>query len=368
MIRKLLFNPGPATTTQSVKEAMVVPDICPRESEFGQLLEGIQRDLVRVVHGDDTHACVLFTASGTGGLEAAITSAVPKGKKLLVVENGAYGTRMHEIALTYGIETVRYTLSYGDYPKVEEIASLLEAHTEVSHLAVVHHETTTGMLNPVEEICRVAHARGVEVIVDAMSSYAGIPIDIRQWKAEYLVSSSNKCIQGMPGLVFVIFKKDLLEKIRGNKRSYYLDIYSQYVGFNKSGQMQFTPPVQVAYALRQAIDEYVAETEAGRWARYSSNWERLYKGLESMGFSFLLPFEQQSRILLAVKDPADPRFDFNDMHDYLFARDITIYPRKGAKESTFRLSVLGDLHEADIRHFLAEMEGYLRLRNLKVVG
>ena len=283
--RKILLNPGPATTTESVKQAMVVEDICPREKEFGKLLDTIKEDLVKVVHGGDDYIAAIFTASGTGGLEAAITSAVPKGKKILVVDNGAYGARMANIASTFGIEVVLYKLAYGDYPDVNHIDKLLKENKDVSHLAIVHHETTTGMLNPVQEICDVSRKYGVEVIVDCMSSYAGIPIDIKKWDAGYLISSSNKCIQGMPGMVFVIFKKQLLDQIKNHKRSFYFDLYSQYVGFEKTGQMQFTPPVQVAYALRQAIDEYFDEGESNRWNRYEENWMTLCAGLKKLRLS-----------------------------------------------------------------------------------
>lgn len=357
--RKILLNPGPATTTDSVKQAMVVEDICPREKDFGRLLDTIKEDLVKVVHGEEDYIAALFTASGTGGLEAAITSAVSKGKKILVVDNGAYGARMANIATTFGIEMVLYKLAYGDYPDVNHIEKLLKENQEVSHLAVVHHETTTGMLNPVQEICDAAKKYNVEVIVDCMSSYAGIPIDIKKWDAGYLISSSNKCIQGMPGMVFVIFKRTLLPSLKNQKRSFYFDLFSQYVGFEKTGQMQFTPPVQVAYALRQAIDEYFAEGEVNRWKRYQENWQTLYVGLKNLGFEFLLPDKYQSKILLAIIEPADPRYNFDTMHDYLYQQGYTIYPGKGAKEATFRLSVLGDLYKKDIQNFLAALKNYL---------
>ena len=357
--RKILLNPGPATTTDSVKNAMVVEDICPREKDFGQLLDRIKDDLVRVVHGENDYLATLFTASGTGGLEAAITSAVPKGKKLLVVDNGAYGARMANIAKTFGIEVVHYKLEYGDYPDLAAIDDLLRKNPETSHLALVHHETTTGMLNPVQEICDLSRRYNVEVIVDCMSSYAGIPIDIKKWDTGFLISSSNKCIQGMPGLVFVIFKKSLLPAIQNQKRSFYFDLYSQYTGFQKTGQMQYTPPVQVAYALRQAIDEYFAEGEMNRWKRYRESWETLCSGLKQLGFQFLLPRQYESQILLAIIEPNHPAYNFDSMHDYLYQRGFTVYPGKGAKEATFRLSILGDLSKTDIEAFLKELKGYL---------
>jgi 2-aminoethylphosphonate aminotransferase len=299
-------------------------------------------------------------------LEAAIASAVPDQGKLLVVENGAYGRRMHEIATTYNILNTLYRLEYGDYPNLAEIESHLKQDPTITHLAVVHHETTTGMLNPVEEICKIAHSFNVEVIVDAISSYAGIPIDLRKWGAGYLVSSSNKCIQGMPGLSFVIFRKDLLPKSPYKRRSFYFDLYQQYHGFNNSRQMPFTPPVQVVYALKQAIDEYFRETEIGRWTRYQSNWEVLYNGLAQLNFKFLVPLAQQSKILLAVIDPEDPRYSFEDMHDYLYRYGFTIYPGKGAKNDTFRLAIIGDLYKSDIEDFLETLKNYIGLRGLKI--
>ena len=364
--RKILLNPGPGTTTDSVKAAMYVEDICPREKEFCQVLADIQSDLVRIVHGPNEYVCALFAASGTGGLEAAITSAVPEEKALLVVENGAYGTRMTKIAERFSIPVVRYALPFGDYPDIERIEDLLRSNNHISHLAIVHHETTTGMLNPVKDVCQLARKYGVEIIVDCMSSYAGIPIDLRDWNADYLVSSSNKCIQGIPGLVFVIFRIDHLERLKQTSRSFYFNIYEQHVGCQSSGQMQFTPPVQVVYALRQAIKEYFAETEQGRWERYRNNFDRLYTGLSELGFEFLLPPEQESKILLAIKEPPDPSYQFEAMHDYLYERGFTIYPGKGAKEATFRLSILGDLHIQDIDDFLKCLADYLKASGIKM--
>ncbi|MDR0982139.1 MAG: 2-aminoethylphosphonate--pyruvate transaminase [Culturomica sp.] len=363
--RKILLNPGPATTSDEVKFAMLVPDICPREEEFGAIMNTIKEDLPKVVNAGDEYTSVMFTASGTGGVEAVITSAIPAGGKILVVENGAYGTRMAEIAETYKIPTVRYRLAYGDFPDVATIKRYLDEDATITHVGIIDHETTTGMRNPVQEVCDTAHALGREVIVDCMSSFAGLPIDLQRWQADYIVSSSNKCIQGMPGLVFVIFKKSALNALKENKhgRSFYFDIYSQYDGFRNTGQMPFTPPVQVVYALRKALDLFFEETAEGRIRRYRRNYEVLKEGLSSFGFRFLLEDRYQSGLLIAVCEPANEDYDFNSMHDFFYARGYTIYPGKGAKELTFRLSVLGDLYEADIRSFLKEMSAYLSTLN-----
>lgn len=360
MKRNILLNPGPATTSDTVKQAMVVPDICPREVEFGQLMDSIRKDLVKIVHGGDDYVAVLFTASGTGGVEAALTSAIPIGKKVLIVDNGAYGTRMVKIAKTFHIDVVEYKIPYGDYPVVGDIKKLIDQNPGISHIAMVHHETTTGMLNPVKEISKMAHEMGVEMVVDTVSSYAGMPINVKDYNLEFIVSTSNKCIQGMPGISFVIVKKDALKKLEPNRRSFYLDVLAQHQCFEQTLQTQFTPPVQVVYALRQAIDEYFKETEAGRDKRYRENWKLLYDGVMKIGFKPLLPIEQESQILTAYLEPSDSGYSFEKMHDYLYERGFTIYPGKGAKKDTFRLSILGDLYKDDILNFLKVLEAYVK--------
>lgn len=365
--RNILLNPGPGTTSDAVKMAMLVPDICPREEEFCRVMESIKLDLPKVVNGGDDYTSVLFTASGTGGVEAALTSAVPADGKLLIIENGAYGTRQCHIAEYYRIPYVSYKMAYGDYPDLGEVERYLKSDPAITHVSMVHHETTTGMLNPVGGICRLSHAYGKEVIVDTVSSFAGVHIDLQEWQAEYIVSSSNKCIQGMPGLSFVIFKKSLLEQIKGRGRSHYFDIYAQYSGFRHTGQMQFTPPVQVVYALRKAIDLFFEETAGGRIRRYRENYETLYNGLKSLGFRFLLPDEYQSGILIAVNEPCNPEYSFQEMHDYMYERGFTIYPGKGAKEATFRLAVLGDLYKEDIESTLRTLGEYLREAHIEPI-
>lgn len=362
--RNVLLNPGPGTTNDTVKQALIVSDICPREKDFCELMDSVKNDIPKVVNAGDDYTCVLFTSSGTGGVEAAITSAVPKNGKILIVENGAYGTRMRNIAERYLIDFISYSLSYGDFPDITEIEFILKSNKDITHLAVVDHETTTGMRNPVDDICNLAHQYNVEVIVDCMSSFAGLYIDIEKWKAEYIISSSNKCIQGMPGLAFVIFKKNLLDKNKTNARSYYFDLYAQYSGFQNTGQMQFTPPVQIVYALRKALDNFFEEKAEKRINRYRNNYEVLYTGLKQYGFEFLLPDKYQSGILLAVKEPLNHEYNFNIMHDFFYKNGFTIYPGKGAKEATFRLSVLGDLYVDDINSFLNFMGLYLKEYNM----
>lgn len=359
--RKILLNPGPATTADEVKFAMVVPDICPREREFCDIMQGIKEDLPKVVNGGEDYTSVLFASSGTGGIEAAVTSAIPADGKILVIDNGAYGARMAAIPDAFRIPNVKYRLAYGDYPDLGVIEQYLKDDPAITHIGIIDHETTTGMRNPVQGICDLARRYGKQTIVDCMSSFAGLPIDLQKWQADYIVSSSNKCIQGMAGLSFVIFKKSLLPELKANRnlRSFYFDIYSQFDGFQSTGQMSFTPPVQVVYALRKAMDMFFEETAEGRISRYRRNYEILRDGLLGLGFGLLLDEEYQSGLLVAVKEPDDPAYGFDTLHDYMYARGYTIYPGKGAKERTFRLSVLGDLYEGDIRGFMGELKNFL---------
>jgi 2-aminoethylphosphonate-pyruvate transaminase len=357
--RNILLNPGPATTSDEVKKAMVVPDICPREEEFCLLMESIKQDLPKIVNSGIDYTATLFASSGTGGVESAITSAVPYNGILLIVDNGAYGARMAEIAKRYHINNVVYRIPYGDYPDVDEIKKIIVTK-KITTVSIVDHETTTGMRNPVQDVCDIAHDNGAEVIVDCMSSFAGVPIDLQKWQAEYIISSSNKCIEGMAGLSFVIFKKALLAKLKENARSFYFDLYTQYQGFQHTGQMQFTPPVQVIYALRKAIDLFFTETAQGRIERYKENYEVLKNGIQNLGFQFLLKNEYQSGILLAIKEPKNQEYDFKSMHDYMYERGVTIYPGKGAKEETFRMSILGNLYKRDIQYAVNLLNDYLK--------
>jgi len=361
--RSILLNPGPLTTTEAVKQALVVEDICPREEAFCDLLRGVREDLVRVAGGRGHYEAVPFGASGTGAVEACLSSVLPEKGKILIVNNGSYGERMRQIAEIYYPQgrVVEYALSHTEMPDPARVESLLRSDKEIGHVAFVHHETTTGMLNPAAEILRAARRHGSRVIVDAMSSFGGIPIDLKADDYDYLIFSSNKCLQGMPGVSFVVCRKTHLEELRRHpRRNLYLNLANQNDFLARTGQMPFTPPVQVIYALRRALDELFAETVKKRYLRYSRSWEVLTAGLEALGLKMLLPKKRQSRLLVAVLEPAGhPRYSFRAMHDYLLGRGITIYPGKGQRSDTFRISTMGDIDEKDIRFFLGELKAFL---------
>jgi 2-aminoethylphosphonate-pyruvate transaminase len=351
----ILLNPGPANTTETVKKALVCEDICPRELEFGDVMERVADGLVRVVHPGRDYAAVLFGGSGTAAVEAAVASTVSDAGRLLVIDNGAYGKRIGQIAAQYRMPHDVEDFGVGGWPDLDRVEAALKKQ-RYSHVAVVHHETTTGMLNPVEPIAALAKQHGADVIVDAMSSYAGMPIDVQAMGADYLISSSNKCIQGMAGLSFVIARKDKLEKLSSIPgRSTYLDLAQQYKFFLNAHQMRFTPPVQIVYALDQALTEFFAEGQAARWSRYLSCFEALDGGVRALGFRRLLPERMMSRILTAYLEPDHARYDYDVMHGHLKTRGYTVYPGKGAKKATFRLANMGAITPDHMRGFVGAL-------------
>lgn len=365
--RNILLNPGPVTTTDTVKYAQIIPDICPREKEFGKTLEQIRKDLVRIVKGNSNHTSILFAGSGTAAMDACLNSIVPPDKKIAIINNGAYGERMIKIASAYHISFTEISFKWHETPDLKKIEEALARDKEIECVAMVHHETTTGLLNPIKEIGSVVKKKGLVFIVDTVSSFAGIPIDIEDSKIDFMFSTSNKCIQGMAGLSFVICRKDELEKIeKYPPRSYYLDLFRQYDYFKQKGEMQFTPPVQIAYALKQAIKEYFKEGEKNRYKRYLKNWQALREGLKEMGFRFLLKDHQESGLLMTIMEPSDPCYDFTIMHDLLYKRGFTVYPGKLYNRDTFRLAVIGDLGVKDISDFLTAMKYVLMKMGVKL--
>lgn len=363
--RNILLNPGPATTSDTVKNAMVVPDICPRELEFGEMTLAVRDDLIKIAGGVKNHTCVMLTSSGTGGVEATLTSVVPDNKKVLIINNGAYGERMKQICTAYGINFISYDIMPGLPIEMNVLEDMISTHkNDLSHVAFIHHETTVGILNPLREICALTHKYSLENIVDAMSSFAGMDIDVERDQVDYLVSSSNKCIQAMAGISFVIARMSSLVKTTSIKRNFYFNLWANYEYLNKNKQFLFTPPVQTLYALRQAITEYFEEGAQNRFARYTSMYEVMSKRVKELGFKFLVDEKYHAKLLTAILDPESPNYSFNDMHDYLIERGFTIYPGKVGNINTFRLSNIGQIYPKDIENFLVVFEEYLKLRKI----
>lgn len=356
--RNVLLNPGPATTTDSVKMAQVVPDICPREYEFGDLMEFVSTELTKIVANPKEYTTVLFGGSGTAVVEATLTSVVPHDKQVLIVNNGAYGKRMCQIADAYDMDYIEFESSPIEPIDLEKLKKVIKENESISHLAVIHNETTTGLLNNLDDFGALAKKYHIALIVDAMSSYAALPIDMKKQNIAYLCASSNKNIQGMAGVSFVIAETKILEKLKEIKpRNFYLNLFAQYENFIKSHQMRFTPPVQTLYALKQAIIEAKEEGIVNRHKRYSDSWKTLTDELKKMGLRYLVDDEYHSKIITSIFIPDG--VDFKEMHDYLYERGFTIYPGKVADFNTFRVANIGDIDSADMKDFLKLFKEYL---------
>ena len=352
--RNVLLNPGPATTTDTVKMAQVVPDICPREKEFAGLMKGLRSDLLKVVHApEDEYTSVLFCGSGTINIDICINSLVPENKKILVVNNGAYNTRAVEVCEMYHIPHINLKFSVYEQPKLDEVEKALKENPDVAVVYCCHHETGTGILNPIREIGALAHKYGAIFVSDTTSSLGMIPLDVVKDNVDFCMASAQKGLMAMSGLSFIIGKTDLIKKSKDYPtRSYYCNLYLQYDYFEKTGEMHFTPPVQTIYATIQALKEYFEEGEDAKFARHRAVYEAIHKGLDELGLDTVIDRSIESGLVVSVKYPEDPNFSFEKVHDYCYERGFTIYPGKITTTNTFRLCSLGMIYPEDIYDFM----------------
>lgn len=366
--RNILLNPGPATTTDSVKMAQIVPDICPREKEFASMMAGIREDLVRIVHGDlNKYTAVLFCGSGTMNIDVCINSLLPEGKKVLVINNGAYSTRAAEICAYYNLPFIDLKFPVDALPDLNKVEKVLKENPDIALVHTTHNETGTGILNPIREIGALAHKYGAVFTVDTTSTYAMRPIDIEKENIDFCMASAQKGLMAMTGLSFVIGSTELIKKsAEYPKRSYYCNLYLQYHFFETTGEMHFTPPVQTIYATKQAIKEYFEEGEQAKWERHLQVFEAIHKGIEKLGFQDVIKRELQAGLVVSVKYPDDENWDFEKIHDYCYERGFTIYPGKISNQNTFRLCALGAITAKDIEAFFVVFEEALRNYNVSI--
>ena len=357
--REVLLNPGPSTTTDSVKYAQVVPDICPRELEFGNLMEKVAEDLTAFVADPKDYISIMFGCSGTGADEAMVSSCVPPDGKLLVVDNGSYGARLAKIAQVYNIDMDVFKSS--TYEPID-IAALEEKMKTGGYttFAIVYHETTTGLLNPLEKICPMAKKYGMTTIVDIVSAYGGMPINLEKLGIDFASTTSNKHIGGMAGVGIVVCRRsELLKQKEWPMRSYYLNLFDQYKYFLETKQTRFTPPVQTFYALRQAITETKVETIEKRYERFTACWKILVKALKEIGLKMLVAEENQSHFITAILIPETPEYSFTALHDYAKSFGFTIYPGKLGNIDTFRIANMGDIKPEEMTHFTCVLRDYM---------
>ncbi|CAH0530253.1 2-aminoethylphosphonate--pyruvate transaminase [Vibrio hippocampi] len=354
----LLLTPGPLSTTESVREAML-KDWCTWDDEYNKdIVEVIRHKLTKLATNHDGYTSVLMQGSGTASVEATIGSALGKHDKLLVVDNGAYGARMAQIADCLNIANLRIAPGEVQQPDLQQLEDILKTDQAISHVAIVHCETTTGMLNPIEKVATLAKQYGKVVILDAMSSFGGIPMDIGDLQIDFMISSANKCIQGVPGFGFVIAKQTELEKCQGQARSLSLDLYDQWHCMHTNhGKWRFTSPTHTVRAFYQALIEL--EQEGGisrRHQRYNRNQQTLVDGMISLGFEPLLPTELHSPIITSFYAPQQDEFEFKTFYELLKQQGFVIYPGKVSHADCFRIGNIGDVHPSDIERLIVAVQ------------
>ena len=350
----LLLTPGPLSTSETVREAML-QDWCTWDKDYNEgIVTPIRKGLLAIAGLDeDEYTDVLLQGSGTYCVEAPSGAAVKPTDKLLILANGAYGKRMAQIAEYYHIDHVLVSLHETELVTGEVARKALEANPDITHLSMVHSETTTGLLNPIEEVAEVLKGRNITFIVDAMSNFGGVPIDMKKLDIDFLVSSANKCIQGVPGFGFIIAKKDKLIATKGNARSLSLDIYAQWETMEKGGgKWRFTSPTHVVHAFYQAMKELNEEGGiVARSERYKQNHRTLVDGMRALGFKTLLPDASQGPIITSFLYPTAD-FDFHSFYDQLKAKGFVIYPGKISDADTFRIGNIGDIFPDDMEALL----------------
>ena len=365
--RNILLNPGPATTTDTVKYAQVVPDICPREKEFAGLMKGLRSDLCKLAHAPEPeYTSVLFCGSGTINIDICINSLVPEGKKILVVNNGAYNTRAVEVCQMYHIPHIDLKSSVYEQPDLNKVRQSLEENSDVAVVYCCHHETGTGVLNPIRAIGAMAHEHGAIFITDTTASLGMIPFDMVKDNVDFCMASAQKGLMAMSGLSFIIGKTDIIKASKNYPtRSYYCNLYLQYEYFEKTGEMHFTPPVQTIYATIQALKEYFEVGETAKFARHRAVYEAIHKGVAELGFKTIIDPRIESGLVVSVLYPDDPNFTFEKVHDYCYERGFTIYPGKISTTNTFRLCALGTITPDDIKAFFVVLKEALTVHQIQ---
>ena len=356
----ILLTPGPLTTTLQTKQAQL-RDYGSRDIAFIEMTAGLVTQLNDIVHGGDDHACVLMQGSGTFSVEAALGTLVPKSGHILVCINGEYGKRIAKIC---EIIQRRHKIlqSAEDEPTTAKmVEEALAADPSLTHVSIVHCETSTGILNPLEEIAAVVarHQRGL--FIDAMSSFGALDIDARKLRFDGVVAASGKCLESVPGMGFAILRKAALEQCKGNCHSLSLDLYDQWQAYQRTKQWRFTPPTTVVAALAEALKQFQAQGGvAGRGARYRQNCATLIEGLEKLGFVSFLPRAIQAPIITTWHAPADPRYDFNVFYDKVRSRGFTLYPGKLTQVETFRVGCIGAIGEPEMKQAVAAIAAIVK--------
>lgn len=364
----ILLTPGPLTTSLATKQAML-RDWGSWDAAFNTITRSVCDDLVRIVHGEGTHVCVPMQGSGTFSVEAAIANVVPRDGKVLVPQNGAYCQRILKICKVLGRASVELPIPEDQPASAALIEEALRRDPSITHVAQVHCETGAGVLNPLQDIALLCQRLGKGLIVDAMSSFGAIEIDARTMPFDALVAATGKCIEGVPGMGFVLVRKDVLEASQGNSHSLALDLYDQYVYMQKTTQWRFTPPTHVVAAFRAALDQFLEEGgQPVRGARYRRNCDTLVKGMAALGFRAFLPAAVQAPIIVTFHAPADVRYDFKSFYAKVRERGYILYPGKLTQVETFRVGCIGAIDDNEMRNVVTAIGEVLREMGIEMQG
>lgn len=360
MINYKLLTPGPLTTSETVKKEMMV-DHCTWDNDYKQITQKIRRELLDLAHvSPEEYTAVLMQGSGTFGVESAITSSVGKDGKLLILSNGAYGERMADIAEHAGLKYRIEKFPYYEVPDAAVVAKVLDEDPEITHVSMVHSETTSGILNDIASVAKVVKERNKVYIVDAMSSFAGVEIPVQDLGIDFIISSANKCIQGVPGFTFIICKKSELMKCKGKAVSLSLDLYDQWKGMDGDGKWRFTSPTHVVLAFAKAMEELKEEGGIpARAKRYADNNKLLIEEMGKLGYKTYIDAEHQGPIITTFFYPEDANYTFSEMYEFIKARGYAIYPGKVTEAETFRIGNIGEIYKEDIEKLISIYKEFL---------
>jgi len=345
----ILLTPGPLTTSARTRQAMMV-DWGSWDDRFNQLTASLCEQLLAIINGSDSHYCVPLQGSGTFAVEAAIGTLVPRDGKVLVLINGAYGKRLAKICEVLGRRFSTFETAEDEPTTASDVDRLLSADPGITHVALIHCETSTGILNPLPEIANVIAQHGKRLIIDAMSSFGALPIDARQVPFDALVAASGKCLEGVPGMGFVFVRKEALSNAAGNCHSLAMDLHDQHTYMAKTGQWRFPPPPHVVAALHEALLQYNEEGGLpARHQRYANTCQALLDGMASLGIRSFLPEAIQAPIIVTFHAPKDPRYQFKEFYERVKAKGFILYPGKLTQVETFRVGCIGHVNQAEMR-------------------
>ena len=363
----ILLTPGPLTTSLATKSAML-RDWGSWDAAFNAVTAQVRAKLTDIVHAAGTHVCVPMQGSGTFSVEAAVNTLVPRDGHVLVLINGAYGKRFARLATMMGRNVTTFETADDVPTTADDVERLLTRDGSITHVGLIHCETSTGIENPLCAIAAIVARHAKSLIVDAMSSFGALPIDARTTPFDALIGASGKCVEGPPGMGFVFVRNEVLERSAGNSTSLALDLHDQWAYMEKTTQWRFTPPTHVVVALNAALDQFIAEGgQPARLARYTANFEALVAGMRELGLRAFLPTTIQAPIIVTFHAPADAKYTFKEFYDRVRDKGFILYPGKLTQVETFRVGCIGAIGPAEMRHAVNAMRDTLAEMGIRTI-